>query len=1302
MTRTRRAAALAVLLVGASAVSAQPAPPAELATLKGESPQTRKRLAEAEQKVNDGKAADAVDDLQRILDEAGDDLILVAGRQHRPARWVAHQILAKLPADALKAYRDRIDEPARRLLDAGRRDRDPRPLWQLLDRYFVSRPAEDGLLLLGDLLFERGEFRTAELLWRRLLPDADADVPYPTPKADPAAVGARVVLAVVFQGERDRAKTELTAFKTKHAKASGLLAGKTGPYADVLQAFLDRPPPPAPEAGGDRAWPTFGGDPGRTGRVHGPIPVRWPTNPRWQRAIPPTVREHRFPIRPAARTAPGTPPFGHPVIVGGHVYLTDGDRVVAYELTTGRLIPIYEPGRFELPGLPGRPTVKPTDPDACCTLTAAGGRLYARLGPPVVRAPDPARKGAEESALVCLAPWGNAGKAAPPVRELWRVPPPDLEGRSPGVWEGAPLVAGRRMWAAVARFEGGRVVHSVACFDPADAEKAPDRPAWVVEVCDSPLSPGAEARTRQELLTLAGRNVVLCSNTGAVVALDAATGRRAWGFQYPRTTRRAADANHAPDPAPAVAAGGRVFVAPVDADRVYALDAETGALLWESGLAEGAQILGVTRNRLVLTTTGPFRGIRALSVVTGSHRGADGWVTGADMLGYGRGFVTDDVVVWPSRDGLWFIDPSTGQPLVDPYQAPAAPPLNGLFGNLAYAAGWLVVVTPTQVWGYEADGPPFVHPRPDAEPQQLFGALVDEAERDLVAGNSGPARELLAKATRSDLPAAWRAWAAARLLLLGPPVDDAAKLPADVRDLLTPELLREWLVTSDGELVSLEALVARQTGRAPPPRGVPVPPTLPAERGLPEAPGLGADSHVVRTVRLPPSAVPLRPIPGAATPPRHAFIASGRDLLLVSLADGKQATHAAADEFTHAADLPDGFVAAGPLAVAVYGTTRDPAWVFRVPDTDPLPGPLPRVPFRSDHRPPPPELSAFTLTGDWLLARLGDRHLLALDLKGRRVAWVLGAHGRPRYEPHLYPTTPRLESCFLVTGRLVVAQLSDGRRWMVQLETGRVWGDDGSTFARAVPDGFGARTAVVPWVRPPAEVESNRLAFPDGAGLVRFVSLASGRVKCEYEAGGESSLAGDPPQVRAWGDAVLVAIRRNYGVELDRVDPLDGKSAWAGGPAFLDTGRIDLGAADTDPQRVFIPVGKRLLALGLDDGKPVWDAELPAGGAWVVRAGRRAVVAYPAEALPDEPFGVVWDRVGRSFGRSPLPWRLPLLAATAYDSWTDRAVPVLLFDPETGQLLKRLTVPARGPALTAWLDGERAVVATGDRVVWLR
>ena len=46
---------------------------------------------------------------------------------------------------------------------------------------------------------------------------------------------------------------------------------------------------------------------------------------------------------------------------------------------------------------------------------------------------------------------------------------------------------------------------------------------------------------RDRLLTLAGPHVVYCSHAGAVVAVEAETGRRAWGLRYPSRGDKTAD-----------------------------------------------------------------------------------------------------------------------------------------------------------------------------------------------------------------------------------------------------------------------------------------------------------------------------------------------------------------------------------------------------------------------------------------------------------------------------------------------------------------------------------------------------------------------------------------------------------------------------------------------------------------------------------------------------------------------------------------------------------------------------------------
>ena len=377
-----------------------------------------------------------------------------------------------------------------------------------------------------------------------------------------------------------------------------------------------------------------------------------------------------------------------------------------------------------------------------------------------------------------IAPWRVSDPLLPraggeaKLAESWRLKPPLADSKPTAIWEGAPLVVGGRMWAALARFEGGRVAHSVACYDPADSTALPDRPIWVVELCDSPLTAGSETRVKQELLTLAGRNLVFCSNSGVVAAIDAASGQRSWAFRYPRLDSSRRGWLSLRGSGSCVSADGRVFVAPTDSDRVFALDAESGRLLWEFSPVDRAQILGVAQNRLIVTVAGPVRGIFGLAVATGSYRGPAGWVqvSGGGVLNAGRGLVSDDVILWPTReatqDWLHFLRPLNGMPLCDP--------IPGSFGNLAYAAGVLTVVTPTQIMGFVSDsrlpGSEAPIPRPQTDPgRRQFDILIDRAEQLLAKGETDTARRALLDAANGEFPSRFRAWAAARLILLSPP-----------------------------------------------------------------------------------------------------------------------------------------------------------------------------------------------------------------------------------------------------------------------------------------------------------------------------------------------------------------------------------------------------------------------------------------------------------------------------------------------------------------------------------------------------
>ena len=154
-----------------------------------------------------------------------------------------------------------------------------------------------------------------------------------------------------------------------------------------------------------------------------------------------------------------------------------------------------------------------------------------------------------------------------------------------------------------------------------------------------------------------------------------------------------------------------MFVAPTDADEVFALDAVTGRILWRKGPIQVDQFLGVTSGRLVCTIAGPNRGIRGLSVISGSDREPDGWAVHDDnqLRARGRGLVSEEFVLFPTSSvewGLRFLNPTNGDN--------ERPPIPGLFGNLAYADGVLLVATPTELRGYVSERAQLAERKADA------------------------------------------------------------------------------------------------------------------------------------------------------------------------------------------------------------------------------------------------------------------------------------------------------------------------------------------------------------------------------------------------------------------------------------------------------------------------------------------------------------------------------------------------------------------------------------------------------------
>lgn len=670
-------------------------------SLAGESVQTARRLASVDTLLEAKQWAQAVKELQRILEEAGDDLVpgwkaieggVRVDRRHcQQARWLCHLRLAALPAPALELYRQRVDPQARALLDLGRKTRDPAVLRSLVEKAFCARCGGEALDLLGDLAFERGELEEAERCWRflsapaTLSPEGTRQLQFPDSRMDPALMWAKQLLARVLRGE----PAGLEAFRAKHPDAVGLLAGRRGNLAaileEVLRAELSRTLPGA-------GWSTFAGTAERQGVSpldaaqlrsllrpgRATLLTREGTGEFQRRtaaAFGPAfdLTTARSGLAPSMRiVSPGRAGSSlafHPAIADGFVFVADARRVTAISLMSDSVFQYQLPGA----GAPGQRTV--LEPDAL-TLTISEGRVYARLGQTTLG--QPAGETASESFLVCLEL--DAGRRR--FQERWRVKAP-REPSPAAVFEGASLVRRGRAYAALTRVTGERARTTLACYDAATGTLR-----WQRDVCESDEFRQGHRRTQHHLLTWASDRLVYCTHSGAVVAVEAETGRPLWAFRYPSRGPAGPSGRAAPRGlAPCLYAQGRVFVAPADHGRVFCLDAETGHLLWESNPLEVVHLLGVEGGRLIVTAATPYPCLRALDARTGADlRGLMYPDEDAGLAPFGRGLLAGGVVLWPTTGGLRILDVATLRPRADVFLGS-----NPLRENVVAAEGYLVV-----------------------------------------------------------------------------------------------------------------------------------------------------------------------------------------------------------------------------------------------------------------------------------------------------------------------------------------------------------------------------------------------------------------------------------------------------------------------------------------------------------------------------------------------------------------------------------------------------------------------------------
>jgi outer membrane protein assembly factor BamB len=652
-----------------------------------------KLLSRAKDQVAGKQYAEAIDTLVEVMEKAGDKLVAVTDRRFISVRDYCNLQLVSLPPEGLQLYRSRVDPQAQKLYEEGVAARDPRLLLDVLDRGLASHWGDSALSALGEIALEAADPAAARGYWERIVPfQPPAGQPrtwlgVPDTDLDLAGVRARLVLASILEGSLARARDELAAFAKLHPDARGRFGGVETNYVAALTALLAEAPQ-WPKLPADPNWLTFAGNPlrnARAGKLIDAGAVAWRAKLRTTAPPERSTVGTMMAVNPVAEDARG-PLSYYPVVVGNLLLVNNLVEILAFDLATGK--PAWEHDRAAIYEDQFDEEYRKSyiPPDALgiprYTMTVAGDRLYARMGAAVTSRAREA-VGLASGYLVAL-------DLSAEGRLVWKLEPD--EGWA---FEGSPVVEAGCLFIAMRRTDIQPHLY-VACFDAQTRELR-----WRQSICaaESPAR-GMRSEITHNLLTLHRGTLYLNTNLGAVAAIAARDGRVLWVSLYPRVLEGdwASPPPHASrDLTPCVFDRGMLLVAPADSRRIFAFDAMSGQIVWQSGneVEDVVHLLGVSGDHLIASG----RRLYWISLKEGEQgRVTHHWPDGNEKLGYGRGLLAGDCVLWPTRDKIYIFDQVKRQLKKE---IPLTPRGTG-GGNLLVAAGRMFLATANELVALEA------------------------------------------------------------------------------------------------------------------------------------------------------------------------------------------------------------------------------------------------------------------------------------------------------------------------------------------------------------------------------------------------------------------------------------------------------------------------------------------------------------------------------------------------------------------------------------------------------------------------
>lgn len=701
---------------------------------------TRARIERVEQFLKNEQWHEAIDMLMRLTEESN-QLVACKARDASFPLFVTmqhyvNQRLASLPSaagEALQIYRERVDPLAQSWFDRSVEQRDPALLRRIVKERFNSTVGDEALLRLGDAALEAGQFDRARSNWQaihaglnwssharkmpfhqRLLHGetlamvrqdimATGKSPHVYPESDVplADVWARMTLASILEQNITRSHYELDVLRRVWPNANGLLAGKDVNYVQGL-GKLALESHHWPRRSPVRNWETFAGNNQRNWNLSCPeIDI---SSPIWtsRLTLAPSGEEQlasNYNLPHAKAGESFDRPCSHfPVVVDDLVLIQDVGRLRCLDLNTGK--PAWtgvNSGAFFSSGA-GRENVHVImDGQQLSSIPRLGQRRFtlSGFGETLV-----ATVGGQNARNTKLLGFDLTMEGAFRFAE---VDADDFEPHG-GTWsfQGAPLCDENFCWVGL-RNRTATAQEFVACYDMNTGQQK-----WRSRICSGEtIGHGTTEELSHQLLTLHEGTLYYSTNLGAIASLSAADGAIEWITKYPRKGPTRENLLDEPwyaqrDLTPCLYHDGLLFAAPSDCEFVFALDASTGTMVWQSDIAKDAtQILGVGEgDQLVLSG----RRLWWLDAYTGElsrNVAANPYPSGefAHLRGHGRGLLANGNIYWPTEtedaSEIHVLSQRTGvrqRQAIDLLEAKARA------GNLIVAGDHLLIAAPEELF----------------------------------------------------------------------------------------------------------------------------------------------------------------------------------------------------------------------------------------------------------------------------------------------------------------------------------------------------------------------------------------------------------------------------------------------------------------------------------------------------------------------------------------------------------------------------------------------------------------------------